>query len=268
MYSYEERMRAVKLYIRYDRSVAPTIRELGYPSRKALERWYQEYRESGDLHRSFVSRPRYSDEQKQAAVDYYVKHGGNLARTSRVLGYPSCPLLSAWLDQLRPGLRNGRIRGGSAVSFTKEQKRRAVIDLCLRSGSAEGVAKSVGVRRETLYAWKRRLLGEGVVSEVSKKDKGALSDDRDELIRQVEALQRKINQLRLEHDILQKANELVKKGEGINLRDLTNREKTLLIDALKSSRGNMRQAAMALKTTERIFGYKVNKYAIIPKQYR
>ncbi len=45
-------------------------------------------------------------------------------------------------------------------------------------------------------------------------------------------------------------------------------ERELLIDALKSSRGNMRQAAMALKTTERIFGYKVNKYAIIPKQYR
>jgi Nif-specific regulatory protein len=45
-------------------------------------------------------------------------------------------------------------------------------------------------------------------------------------------------------------------------------EKELLIDALKSSRGNMRQAAMALKTTERIFGYKVKKYDIMPKQYR
>jgi Nif-specific regulatory protein len=45
-------------------------------------------------------------------------------------------------------------------------------------------------------------------------------------------------------------------------------ERELLIDALKSSRGNMRQAAMALKTTERIFGYKAKKYAIVPKQYR
>jgi len=45
-------------------------------------------------------------------------------------------------------------------------------------------------------------------------------------------------------------------------------ERELLIDALKSSRGNMRQAAMALQTTERIFGYKVKKYGIIPKQYR
>jgi Nif-specific regulatory protein len=41
-----------------------------------------------------------------------------------------------------------------------------------------------------------------------------------------------------------------------------------LIDALKTSRGNMRRAAKALKTTERIFGYKVRKYGIHPKQYR
>ncbi|NIW14103.1 MAG: hypothetical protein GWN31_09275, partial [Candidatus Thorarchaeota archaeon] len=42
----------------------------------------------------------------------------------------------------------------------------------------------------------------------------------------------------------------------------------LLIDALKSSRGNMRQAAKNLETTERIFGYKVKKYDINPKQYK
>ncbi|MFC1820518.1 sigma-54 interaction domain-containing protein [Thermodesulfobacteriota bacterium] len=45
-------------------------------------------------------------------------------------------------------------------------------------------------------------------------------------------------------------------------------EKDLLIDALKSSRGKIRQAANALETTERIFGYKVKKYGINPKQYR
>ena len=45
-------------------------------------------------------------------------------------------------------------------------------------------------------------------------------------------------------------------------------EKELLIDALKSRRGNMRRAAKDLETTERIFGYKVKKYNIDPKQYR
>lgn len=45
-------------------------------------------------------------------------------------------------------------------------------------------------------------------------------------------------------------------------------EKEFLIDALKSSRGNMRQASINLETTERIFGYKVKKYGINPRQYR
>ena len=38
MYSYEDRMKAVKLYIKYDCSAADTVRELGYPNRKMLVR--------------------------------------------------------------------------------------------------------------------------------------------------------------------------------------------------------------------------------------
>lgn len=38
MYSYEERIKAVKLYIKYDLSIADTLRELGYPRRNTLVR--------------------------------------------------------------------------------------------------------------------------------------------------------------------------------------------------------------------------------------
>ena len=54
-----------------------------------------------------------------------------------------------------------------------------------------------------------------------------------------------------------------------SLKDAVDRfEREMLIEALKNSRGNMRKAAMALKTTERIFGYKVQKYNINSKRYR
>lgn len=39
--------------------------------------------------------------------------------------------------------------------------------------------------------------------------------------------------LQLEHDLLKKANHLKKKDLGIDLRLLANREKTLLVDALR-----------------------------------
>ncbi len=45
-------------------------------------------------------------------------------------------------------------------------------------------------------------------------------------------------------------------------------EREFIIDALKSSRGNMRRAAKALQSTERIIGYKVKRHGIAPKQYR
>jgi Nif-specific regulatory protein len=45
-------------------------------------------------------------------------------------------------------------------------------------------------------------------------------------------------------------------------------EKDLILDALKSTRGNRAQAAKLLRTTERIIGYKVKKYGINWKRLR
>ena len=63
------------------------------------------------------------------------------------------------------------------------------------------------------------------------------SQERDELERQVESLRREVKQLRLERDLLNKANELLEKGLGVDLQLLSNREKTLLIDALREHYG-------------------------------
>ena len=44
-------------------------------------------------------------------------------------------------------------------------------------------------------------------------------------------------------------------------------ERDIIVDALKSSRGNMAAAARALKSTQRVFGYKVHQYGIEAKRY-
>ncbi len=46
---------------------------------------------------------------------------------------------------------------------------------------------------------------------------------------------------------------------------IANKERELIIDALKKSGGKQRQAAGELGLTERILGYKIKKYAIYPK---
>jgi Nif-specific regulatory protein len=45
-------------------------------------------------------------------------------------------------------------------------------------------------------------------------------------------------------------------------------EKDLILDALKTARGNCAKAARLLRSTERIVGYKVRKYAIDPRRFR
>jgi len=49
---------------------------------------------------------------------------------------------------------------------------------------------------------------------------------------------------------------------------LENLERELLIDALKTSRGNKAKAARSLGITERIMGLRVKKYGIDPKRFR
>ena len=76
MYSFEERMRAVELYIKLGKRVQATIRELGYPTKNALKGWHREYQRLQDLPiRSAPRPPKFSLAQKQVALEYYATHG-------------------------------------------------------------------------------------------------------------------------------------------------------------------------------------------------
>jgi hypothetical protein len=76
MYSYEDRIRAVKLFIKLGTRNEATIRQLGYPTKNSLKSWYLEYQRHHDLPIGYVrSRPMYLHEQKVRAVDHYLTHG-------------------------------------------------------------------------------------------------------------------------------------------------------------------------------------------------
>ncbi len=73
MYSYEDRIRAINLCINLGKCTCLTIRQLGYPTKNALKSWHWEYEHSRELQVGYVrSRQKYSDEQKQAAVEHYL----------------------------------------------------------------------------------------------------------------------------------------------------------------------------------------------------
>lgn len=71
MYSDEERMRAVELYIKLGKRLQARIRELGYPTKNALKGWYGEYERRQDLPmRSMPRPPKFSAAQKQMALEH------------------------------------------------------------------------------------------------------------------------------------------------------------------------------------------------------
>jgi len=249
MYSYEERIRAVRLYVNYDMNMALTIRELGYPSRGMLYNWYREFKEAGSLRSdSNLGYSKYTAEQRKQAVEYYLGHGRCISRTIKALGFPKRTTLRDWI---REDLSDGERRCFTAktlVRYTQEQKEQAVIRLCAKDGTAKKIAADVGATESSLFTWRRRFLSEGSGATMASKRTSDLVEEADDenpensdklaaekkaLTLRVEELKREVHRLQLERDILEKAGEILKKGQGINLATLTNREKAVLIDALR-----------------------------------
>lgn len=232
MYSYADRLRAMQLYVKLGKRIGLTIRQLGYPTKNALKTWYREYEQSHELRAGYRRPAKFSQAEKELAVEHYLAHGQSIAATIKALGYPCRSLLSAWLEELHP---QRRIVIGRSQELAPEAKQSAVIAFCTRPASAQAVGDEVGVSRGSLYKWKNQLLGHDAPASMKRKQGAPTNSDRANLEQQLETLQQDIRRLQLEKDLLKKANELLKKELGIDQQPLTNREKTLLVDALRST---------------------------------
>ena len=163
MYSYEDRIRAVKLYIKLGKRIGATLRQLGYPTKNALKSWHREFEQRQDLPAASVrSWQKYSDEHKQAAVEHYFNHDRCMTATIKALGYPCRDTFAAWIDELHPEARYHVVGKAGAVLHSPEVKQAAVIELCTRQVSTQAVAHKLAVSRPTLYKWKNQLLGREV----------------------------------------------------------------------------------------------------------
>lgn len=230
MYSYGDRKRAVELYIKYGLSAAGVIHELGYPTRSALRNWYKDYLEHGEV-REAAHEPRfYSADEKRRAVDHHLEHGRRLARTVRALGYPGKQASAEWVDDLAPGQRG--ISPPPAVQFTYEQEAGAAVALATRKASAEEVASSLGTSRASIYSWKYELLGKEVPCKMPDRPRGNASDVAD-LEARVAELGGQVGKLEPRKAILEGTVELLGKDPSAGPNRLTNREKTLMIQALR-----------------------------------
>lgn len=229
MYTPEEKLRAVELFIKYDKSPTSVINELGYPCRGSIYEWYEQYMKHGEesFHKNYE---RYTPEQKQAAVDHYFEHGRCIARTRRMLGYPkSFGLLRKWLDELAPGKMKPKRK---PKSYSLEEKKAAVIDLESRKAAGQKIMDEHGVSRSAIYKWKRELLGRREPSVEKNSDEEALRREVGKLEQKERDLLDQIYKLELERDILLGTAEILKKDLSADPKMMTNKEKTVLAGAM------------------------------------
>lgn len=99
MYSYEDRMRAVQLYIKLDKRISATLGQLGYPTKNSLKAWCREYERHHDLPMCYERlKPRYSAAQKRAAVIDLCTRQGSARGVTEQLGV-SRQALYTWKNQ-------------------------------------------------------------------------------------------------------------------------------------------------------------------------
>lgn len=123
MYSYEDRIRAVELYIRLGKRLKATIRQLGYPTKNALKSWHREYEQRSDLRVGYAGRPPKSlfaifslpsiIRQRRHAYDL-------LSKRAKKARWISCRLVLSFLSQFFHSLRH----------FSSQAKPRSTTQRC------------------------------------------------------------------------------------------------------------------------------------------
>lgn len=193
MYTKEQQERALAEFERLG-SVQAVINLLGYPSRNTLYRWYEE---------KLAGKPNYHGSPDKP---YKIKQNFINAPS-----HPRHPDINLKLDAIKRCFSDGE--------------------------GVEYVSREIGYSRMSIYKWYRQYQSHGVAGLMSSK-KQIKRENIDfntapPKEQNIAELQAQISQLQMEVDVLKETINVLKKDPGINLTELKNREKAVVIDALK-----------------------------------
>ena len=229
MYDLKTIKKTLKLLHKYDCQFAKTSRETGIKAR-TIRRWYNcEKAGLPLLIRPFVhtKKGKRTSEQMKQVCDYYFEHGENISNAVKKFGYPSISCLKLRVKKDKRYKKHKRKIKVNKNNYSEDDKITIVKEFVNRTIPGKELAEKLGVTRETIYIWQRKLTGEKM--DIDK------NNNKDELLAEIEKLRKERNDLELENKILKKANELIKKEIGVNYGNLTNKEKTIVVNALKGA---------------------------------
>lgn len=167
----------------------------------------------------------YSKKEIKKALAMY-QRTKSVELTVKKIGYPSISLLYKWIkDEDDYNIRQHRNFKHANI----EIKRIAIKDYLVFNKSIKTIAQEVGYSEVTIYNWIKQSDNLRYNSDMSNKNKTNKTNKDEEM----KNLYDKIDQMQLQIDILNEALNIIKKDPSINLNQLSNKEKTVMIDALK-----------------------------------
>ena len=241
MLTLDQKKQIVKEY-KKNQSIARTATKLGF-NYYQVKYVIRSYKKNKRIKPRKKRTPKYTPSQRRKAVNYWLNNGGITYNTVKALGYPSRTELSNWLKEDVPDYKK-RIYKTSSIKVSDKNKEKAVKELCTSPSLVDDIAKDYNVTRTAVYNWKNKSIGKGNQHSMAKKNltKKKTSNNSKELTKeikdlknQIEDLSKDVFRLKMEKDILEKAAELIKKDNGISIDCLTNKEKTIIIDALRDT---------------------------------
>lgn len=183
----------------------------------------------------------YSQDKIDIALQVY-HQCGSVTETIRVLGYPTRRALYTWIENegMPKSLRKEAIHvntAGHPRNPSLEVKMDA-LHSCFELGeSIKSVSEEIGYTRASIYAWRKKYLRGGTAA--LKNDKNIPPDTLKEgntptPANEIEQLHAQMQDMQMEIDILKETINVLKKDPGIDQSALRNREKAVIVDALKN----------------------------------
>ena len=178
-----------------------------------------------------TSHRNYTEEEKNIALSYY-HQCGSVPITIKYLGFPSRTNLRRWLSEEGLSKEPRKVQDRSMGPATYAERMNAIHRCFELNEDIYFVSKDINRDVTTIRAWYQKYLRGGsaaLMGKTLKRKSNSKAIETDD----VEVLKSQLLDLQLENDILKETIDILKKDPGIDQSSLKNREKAVIVDALR-----------------------------------
>ena len=173
---------------------------------------------------------KYTKEQIATALQM-LGSTGSPRKVIEILGYPSNPMLYHWRKKYPELYNSPQVKHWKQAS---SEFKLEIIQRCFIDGeNVKSVSEEIGYTPSSIYGWYRCYRKKGIFPSMKKSDKHTVTPNATNA-ENIDDLKAQMLEMQMEIDILKETINVLKKDPGIDQTALTNREKAVIIDALKS----------------------------------